>query len=136
MAFAVRCPQGVSDIFQDQFLKREHGRVFLLRKSNPRPYKPTKGLQPTGLPVAKGLCPCPPTHAQLAGLTQPSVCLKIDLASSPAELPWRLLQEFHIKSYSFRDVLGFALAALLTQLTIVRMFKMPSIGMIIPGWEM
>ena len=69
--------------------------------------------------MEKDLCPCTPTRAQLAGLIQPSVCIKIDLASSPAELPWRLLQEFHIKSYSFRDVLGFALAALLTQLTIV-----------------
>lgn len=41
-----------------------------------------------------------------------------------------------MESYSLRDVLGFALAALLTQLTVVRMFKMPSVGTGIPGWEM
>ena len=86
--------------------------------------------------MAKDPCPSRPTCAQLAGLIQPSVCVKTDLASSPAELPWSLLQEWHIESYSLSDVLGFALAALLTQLTILRMFEMPSVGVIIPGWEM
>lgn len=59
-------------------------------------------------------CPC--VHARLPMLNL-LILHSLQPAQNrppPVEAPWRLLQEFHMGSHSLGDVLGFALAALLT----------------------
>lgn len=129
-------PRGFSDIFPRPIPIKRAGAGFCPWKEQNMLTNLQTACKLQERPVAKDLCPRTATGAQRAGLTQPSVPRKTEPASSPAEIPQQLPEEFHTESYGLRDALGFALAALLTQLTTVRMFGMPSVGMIIPGWEM